>query len=182
MDARHPALTIGNALTFARLVLLPVVLAGLVTNQGYLTVTAMAVAILTDLLDGRISRRLGQASSFGATLDSTVDFILIYCLFIAFYASGRLHTYRFAIIYLAMLTNLVLQLSSMTTQTPSVVRTRLGKFTGALQYTYLIFLVLREVLPTTQLVAAVNSGLFAILAVAIILSSISHLLMLRQRT
>ena len=108
-----PLITAGNMLTAARLVLLPVIVAGIACRLGYLTVAAMAAALVTDLLDGRLARRFKQASAFGRTLDSTIDFVLIYSLFIAFYAAGRLATYQFAVIYVAMLTNLMLQVTNM---------------------------------------------------------------------
>ncbi|MFB3883285.1 MAG: CDP-alcohol phosphatidyltransferase family protein, partial [Armatimonadota bacterium] len=55
--------TPANLLTFSRLLLLPVVLVGVVTHHGYLTVGAMLVVVVTDLLDGRVARRLRQAGA-----------------------------------------------------------------------------------------------------------------------
>ena len=179
--ARASPITVANALTVARLVLLPVVIGGITLNHGYVAVGAMAAVIVTDLLDGRIARRMGQASAFGQTLDSTVDFVMIYSLFIAFYAAGRLATYQFAIIYVAMLTTFMLHLWSLAnSEVAGVVRTRSGKVTGALQYTYLIFLVAREVLPRRPAVALADMVLFALLAAAIAVSSIGCIVRLRR--
>jgi phosphatidylglycerophosphate synthase len=173
--------TVGNALTLSRLVLLPVIIVGITTGIGSLVVAAMAATIVTDLLDGRISRRLGQASRFGGDLDSTVDFVLIYSLFIAFYASGRLLVYQFALIYLAMLTNLMVQLRVMgIASSERIVHTRIGKLTGALEYGYLLFLVAREVLPRTHDVSQINVVFFIILAAAIVLNCGSCILQLRR--
>jgi cardiolipin synthase len=166
-------LTVANALTAARLLLLPVIIIAVTMDQGMLAVLTMAAVVLTDLLDGRIARRLGQASAFGGTLDSTIDFVLIYSLFITFYAAGRLDTYQFVIIYVAMLTMFVLQIGSMGSgQSDGVVRTRTGKVTGALQYLYLLFLVAREVLPESSVVYIIDQAIFWPLAVSIVLSSI----------
>jgi len=165
--------TAGNALTVARLVLLPLIVAGIATKIGWLTVGAMATALVTDLLDGRVARWLNQASQFGRTLDSTIDFVLIYSLFIAFYAANRLATYQFAVVYVAMLTNLMLQVSSIAAGAEEgVVRTRLGKLTGALQYVYLLFLVVREVLPNAPFVRAVDTVIFVALAAAVLVNSV----------
>lgn len=166
----RPAVTIANALTFARLILLPVIIFGIVTSHGWVTVVAMAAVLLTDLLDGRIARRLRQATQFGQALDSTVDFVLIYSLFIAFYAAGRLATYQFAILYLAMLTILSLQLLTQgggTTASPAT-----GKLVGALEYVFLLFLTTREVLPETGVVASLELVLFLALAGAIAVNSV----------
>ena len=165
--------TIGNGLTFARLVLLPIIIVGVVAGHGWVAAIAMMVVVLTDLLDGRIARRLKEASAFGKTLDSTVDFVLIYSLFITFYAAGRLATYQFAFLYLAMLAILSLQFF-MTAQgaAAAVTTTALGKATGALQYGYLLILVALEVLPHSRTAAMLSLAVFALLAAAIVVSSI----------
>ena len=174
-------LTIANALTLARLVLLPVVIAGVATDRGALAVSAMAVVVITDLLDGRIARRLGQASDFGKTLDSTVDFVLIYSLFITFYAAGRITTVQFGVLYLAMLTILGLQLLSGGSMGGDVLaRTRLGKPTGALQYLYLLVLVAREVGRQSRTLAVASTIVFWVLAAAVVLNSIECIVRLRQ--
>ena len=177
-SAQESPITPANLLTYSRLVLLPIVIAGVATHHGYLAVGAMAVLLVTDLLDGRIARLMGQAGSFGKTLDSTVDFVLIYSLFIALYASGRIATYQFAFLYLSMLTILSLQfaLSAVgrsgelpaTADKPS---TALGKATGALQYGYLLFVLAREVTPKARALAVADIIFFVVLAVAIVLNS-----------
>ena len=113
-EPRGPQIfTVANGFTYARLVLLPFVIAGITTHHGWLTLIGMVVVWITDLVDGRLARRMGQGGSpFGKTLDSTIDFILIYGLFIAFYAAGRISTWQFAFLYLAMLAILSLQMTS----------------------------------------------------------------------
>jgi cardiolipin synthase len=173
--------SVGNILTGSRLILLPVIIIGIGTRLGWLVVAAMAATVVTDLLDGRISRRLGEASEFGRNLDSTIDFVLIYSLFIAFYAAGRLAIYQFAIIYLAMLLNLLLQLGTMgSDQTQGVLRTRSGKLMGALQYAYLLFLVAREVLPDTHTVSRIDLIFFIVLAAVIFINGAGCLIRLRK--
>ncbi len=172
--------TAGNMLTLARLILLPIIVAGIPLKMGWITVGGMAAALVTDLLDGRVARRLKQASAFGRTLDSTIDFVLIYSLFIAFFAAGRLAVHEFAVIYLAMLTNLMLQIRAMSTAAEEgIVRTKLGKLTGALQYLYLLFLVAREVLPKTAAVAIIDLAIFTALAAAVVISSTEAILKIR---
>jgi phosphatidylglycerophosphate synthase len=167
---RPPLLTLANALTCSRLLLLPLVIAGVATRHGVLASGAMLVMWITDLLDGRLARRMGQASAFGKSLDSTVDFVLIYSLFIAFYAAGRLATWQFAFLYLSMLAILLLQFAQAATG-GELAATSLGKVTGSLQYLYLLFLVAREVLPASRALAVANLSLFAALAAAIVLNA-----------
>ena len=174
-------LTVPNMLTLSRLVLLPVVIAGVATDRGALAAGAMVAIVLSDLADGRVARRLGQASSAGSTLDSTVDFVLIYALFIAFYAAGRITTIQFAVLYLAMLTILGVQLLLGGTMGGEVLaRTRLGKPTGALQYLYLVLLVAGEVGRESRLLAIVSNVVFAVLAIAIVLNTIECVARLRR--
>jgi CDP-diacylglycerol--glycerol-3-phosphate 3-phosphatidyltransferase len=137
------------------------------TDQGWLAVGAMGAVLLTDLLDGRLARRMGQASQFGKNLDSTVDFILLYSLFITFYAAGRLETYQFIILYLAMLSILALQFLHLSTD-GQIATTRLGKPLGALQYLYLMLLVTQEPFPGRSILAVVSVVGFAVLALAIV--------------
>ncbi len=173
--------TPANLLTFSRLIFMPVVIYGLVTNQPWVTVGAMFLAWLTDLLDGRIARLMKQGGSrFGKALDSTVDFALIYCLFIAFYASGRLEHYQFAVLYLAMVMILTLQFFlEGSGREGELATSRLGKPTGALQYLYLLFLVVLEIPTVGELawIDTVHDIYFAILAVTIVLNAIEIVFM-----
>ena len=168
--------TPANLLTFSRLIFLPVVIYGLVTEQHWVAVGAMFLAWLTDLLDGRIARLMRQGGSrFGKALDSTIDFALIYCLFIAYYASGRLEHYQFAFLYLAMLSILTLQFFlEGTGQEGEVATTGLGKPTGALQYLYLLILVVLEIPAVREpaWVATAHQVYFTILAAAIVLNTV----------
>lgn len=167
-------LTVANALTFSRLLLLPVIVVAVTTRHGWLAVGAMALVLLTDLLDGRLARRLGQASAFGKALDSTVDFVLIYSLFIAFYAAGRIASYQFLLLYLAMLSILLLQFTQPAAGGEPA-STRFGKPTGALQYLFLLLLVIREPFPDSRALLITTHILFAFLAAAIVLNTIECL-------
>ncbi len=170
-------LTAANVLTFSRLLLLPVVIFGIVTGRGAVAAVAMLILWITDLLDGRLARRLGQASPFGKALDSTVDFVLIYSLFITLYAAGRLVTYQFAVLYLGMLTTLCLQFAlSAAGRGGEVAGGPLAKLTGALEYAYLLFLVALEVLPSRPLLFPIGRAFFAVLGICIVLNSVHSVL------
>ena len=173
--------TIANALTYARLVLMPFVMVGIVTHNAWLAVGAMFLAWFTDLLDGTFARRAGPPTLFGKALDSTVDFALIYCLFIAFYAAGRLEHYQFGFLYLSMLTILTLQLFLQGTgHGEETATTRLGKLNGGLQYAYLLFLVALEVLPASDIISMVHFVYFAVVAFVIVLNSVECIQVMRK--
>ena len=170
MQTQVKYVTAGNILTASRLVMLPVIIAGIALKLGYLAVVGMALAMLTDLLDGRISRRLGQASEFGANLDSTIDFIFLHLLFVAFYAVHLIHTYQFLVIYVAMLMTLAGQfMANLVAERGQVVKTVFSKPTGAFEYLYLLFLVLRLVIPNTTVVMIVDLVIFTFIAIFVVL-------------
>ena len=69
-------MTIANWLSTLRIALAPVLL--LLASQGAARVftACLALALATDIADGKIARRLGQTSVLGARLDSWGDLLL----------------------------------------------------------------------------------------------------------
>lgn len=62
-----------NQLTALRLLAVPPLWAMALLDQPRLVGAGLLLALLTDVLDGRLARRLGQASAFGAAFDSLAD-------------------------------------------------------------------------------------------------------------
>jgi len=69
--------TVPNLLSLSRLMLLPVILLLLLKHQGAFALGLMAVAWITDGLDGYVARRLNQVSDLGRVLDHLVDKIWV---------------------------------------------------------------------------------------------------------
>ena len=69
-------LTLPNMLTGFRFIAAPVLLWLAWQGHGIAFMMLLAVAFLTDLLDGLAARLTGQVSPFGATLDSWADVII----------------------------------------------------------------------------------------------------------
>ncbi len=61
-----------------------------------------------------------------------------------------------------------------------MVRTVTGKIAGALQYTYLLFLIACEVIPPSHAVEIANIVIFALLTAAIALSTVRFLVRLKD--
>jgi len=173
---------IGIALTLSRLAILPVALAGIALGSRWIPPAAMAAAVMTDLADGGLARILGQWSQFNKDLDSTVDFILIHAMFIALYVAGRIETWQFAMIYIAMLATFALQVFGGSGIGGGVVRTRFGRPTGALEYLYLLFAVGRPVMPDRPVLAALDSALFAALAALAAVYVVEVAVLLQRRS
>ena len=73
--AGQSRLTLPNLLTGFRFVAAPALLWLAWENHGIAFMGLLAIAFLTDLLDGLAARLTGQESQFGATLDSWADVI-----------------------------------------------------------------------------------------------------------
>ena len=82
------ALNIPNLLTWARILLIPVVVgvfylpltAG---EQNFVATAAFLVAAVTDWVDGWLARKLNQTSAFGAFLDPVADKALLMSIYVA---------------------------------------------------------------------------------------------------
>ena len=66
-----------DAVTWLRLLLLPVIWVLAMLGHGRLVGAGLVLAGVTDFLDGYLARRLGQESSAGARLDAIADILLL---------------------------------------------------------------------------------------------------------
>jgi CDP-diacylglycerol--glycerol-3-phosphate 3-phosphatidyltransferase len=73
-------LTISNVLTFYRMVSAPILLYISFFGNKPIFIIIFITAILSDFLDGKVARKLGQTTEFGATIDSIGDLLLIIVL------------------------------------------------------------------------------------------------------
>jgi phosphatidylglycerophosphate synthase len=74
-----PWSTRANALTLIRLALAPVLVWALLTQQNLLALGAFGLAVFTDLADGWVARRFGEASPLGGLFDHAVDATFVTC-------------------------------------------------------------------------------------------------------
>src|SRR6266446_6924185 len=73
-------MTIANRLSMLRIALAPVLLLLASRGSARAFTACLAVALATDIADGKIARRLGQTSLLGARLDSWGDLLLFLSL------------------------------------------------------------------------------------------------------
>lgn len=172
---KDPRFTYADALTGSRLVMLPFLLYGLAARLSGLALATLLAMLATDLIDGRIARRLGQTRPFGAVLDSTIDFLVIYSLFTTFFALGVLPWWK----WLAILGPAVLMAL---TQTTSVLRAgevafapaAFGKLVGLIQFVYLPLLLARTFWLTAGWAAGADHVIFAVMMAANTLNTIDY--------
>lgn len=67
-------MNVPNTLSALRVACVPVLLALAWRGEVTLFLVGFALALVSDVLDGALARRLGQVSEFGATLDQWADF------------------------------------------------------------------------------------------------------------
>ncbi|MCF0135830.1 MAG: CDP-diacylglycerol--glycerol-3-phosphate 3-phosphatidyltransferase [Lachnospiraceae bacterium] len=83
-----------NQLTMSRMLLVPVFVFIYLTNlipsplKDYLAAIVFTVASLTDLLDGKLARKMNLVSDFGKFMDPLADKLLVGSALICFTASG----------------------------------------------------------------------------------------------
>jgi CDP-diacylglycerol--glycerol-3-phosphate 3-phosphatidyltransferase len=88
-----PVAQIPNALTLARLVLIPIFVALIVTSEGghsWPAAIVFGVAAVTDQVDGWLARRWRVESSFGKVADPLADRLMIDAAVILLWHAGRL--------------------------------------------------------------------------------------------
>ena len=97
---------IPTALTWLRIILIPVFVGIYYVPQAWLTPTmanwvgmgVFALAAVTDWLDGYLARRLGATSAFGAFLDPVADKLMVAAALILLVELGRAEAYLAIII------------------------------------------------------------------------------------
>jgi cardiolipin synthase (CMP-forming) len=81
-------LNVPNFLSFLRIALVPVFLWFLLEEMFVSAITVLAVAGLTDFLDGYLARKLNQTTKLGKMLDPVADRLYIFATLLALSATG----------------------------------------------------------------------------------------------
>ncbi len=161
---RNPTFTYADALTGARLIMLPYLVYALAVRLAGLAVVTLGVMIGTDLIDGRIARRFGQSRAFSAAFDSGIDFVVIYGLFTTFFAIGVLPWWKWAAIFAPAVLMALTQIFYLL-KAPEVTfaGAPAGNLVGALQFAYLPLLLLRTFWLSGDPWLTIDHALFAVL-------------------
>jgi cardiolipin synthase len=83
-------LTVPNALSVVRLLLIPVFLALLITQQYVAALVTLVISSVTDFVDGYVARRFDQVSRVGQLLDPAADRLFIFSTLIGLAVRGFL--------------------------------------------------------------------------------------------
>ena len=172
---KDPRFTYADALTGSRLVMLPFLLYGLAARLSGLALVTLLAMLVTDLVDGRIARRLGQARPFGAALDSTIDFIVIYSLFTIFFVLGILPWWKWLLIMgPAVLMAVTQTISFLRADEVAFAPVVFGKLVGLIQFVYLPLLLARTFWLTAGWAVGADHVIFAVMTAANTLNTIDY--------
>lgn len=92
-------LTIPNAISFVRLLMVPVVLVLILTHHDIAAVVVLACSGASDWIDGVIARRFNQTSRLGRFLDPTADRLFIAVTLIGMAVRGLLPWWLVGVIF-----------------------------------------------------------------------------------
>ena len=127
----------GNVLTLLRVLLVPVFVWGVgsaTALHGWIAAVAFVAAAASDVYDGRLARRFGQASDAGRFLDHFADIAFLLCGYGAFVARGEAPWWVPAAIALAFGTYVVDSWLRSQPAQPSLIGSRLGHWGGVANY------------------------------------------------
>ena len=138
-------LNLANAITIARILLIPVFLVLLLSGipQPYGDIAAAAVFILaaaTDKLDGYVARRNKQITTLGQFLDPLADKLLIAAALIALVSQGRIVAWVAMLIIGREIAVSVLRIVGVS-QGVSIPADKYGKLKTVLQIVYVVYVL-----------------------------------------
>jgi len=93
-------LNVPNILTLTRIIMTPIIVYMVLTEQVWLALALMVVAGITDMLDGAIARYFNLRTTVGAYLDPLADKIMLISLFVTLFVVEQVPLFVFlAIIF-----------------------------------------------------------------------------------
>ncbi len=99
-------INIPNVLSVFRISATPSVLYLLILARNYpvsvVLIILVALSFISDFLDGKISRRLGEVTKIGNYLDSVSDYAILIVVSVAFNYFGLVHTWFFVLVLIRL--------------------------------------------------------------------------------
>lgn len=90
-----PSMNLANLITSVRLIVLPFVIYSLAYGMFWLTLALLGMALVSDLLDGLVARKLDQITEVGQILDPVADKLFFLSLFGYFTRAGGIPVIAF---------------------------------------------------------------------------------------
>ncbi|MDQ6967114.1 MAG: CDP-alcohol phosphatidyltransferase family protein [Mariprofundaceae bacterium] len=160
-------LNVPNMLTLARIIMTPVIVYMVLSDQAWLALVLMVIAGITDMLDGAIARYFNLRTTVGAYLDPMADKILLISLFVTLFIVEQVPLFVFlAIIF----RDLIIVVGAITyeivthrlTMQPSFV----SKATTFIQIIYVVLLLLNMAIVIPVMLLQISMWLTFVLTCA----------------
>lgn len=123
-----------NKLTAIRIFLVPIIFILLTRGLNTIGVILYLIAVLTDIVDGYLARKLHQGSLMGIMLDPVGDIMLTLALFLFLFIEGTVPFWLFALLIIRYLQFFIgLAVLTMLDAVPRLKATIAGKVVGVVQ-------------------------------------------------
>jgi phosphatidylglycerophosphate synthase len=179
MNATAMWSTRANALTLLRLLLAPALAAAVLHGAAAAAALLFALAVATDLADGWVARRYGEASAFGGFADHLVDATFVTAGTAALAWTGVLPA---PLPWLIALAFAQYALDSRALAASGLVPSRLGRWNGVAYYAIVAVPIVSEALDLPWPGPGVALALGWILVASTLVSMADRLRLLRRRT
>ena len=135
-------ITVPTYLTLARIALVPCIVASIAAHSWVMALLLLALAGLTDIVDGPLARWLNQVSVVGAVLDPCADKLLLFSCYISlFLLCGNFYTIPLWFILFTLISELLfvgIALYLVFVKKNQGIRpSKLGKLTGLAQVLFI---------------------------------------------
>lgn len=144
----HRILSIPNLLTVLRIILTPVVVYAILSDQAWLALALMVAAGVTDMLDGAIARYFNQRTTVGAYLDPLADKIMLISMFVTLFTVDRVPLFLFlAVVFRDVVIVLGAVAYEMVTRSLTMQPSLISKATTFMQIVYVALVLLNMATP-----------------------------------
>ncbi|MDQ6954677.1 MAG: CDP-alcohol phosphatidyltransferase family protein [Mariprofundaceae bacterium] len=160
-------LNIPNILTLARIVMTPVIVYMVLTEQAWLALILIVIAGVTDILDGAIARYYKLHTAVGAYLDPLADKIMLISLFVTLFIIKEVPLFVFlAIIFRDIIIVLGAIIYEMLTHRLTMQPSQISKATTFVQISYVALLLLNMAMAIPDIFLQISMWLTFVLTCA----------------
>ncbi|MDT8375712.1 MAG: CDP-alcohol phosphatidyltransferase family protein [Mariprofundaceae bacterium] len=161
-------LNIPNTLTLARIIITPVIVYAILSDEAVVALILMITAGVTDMLDGAIARYFNQRTTVGAYLDPLADKLMLISMFVTLFIIGEVPLFLFlAVIFRDVIIVIGAMAYEMVTRSLKMEPSLVSKATTFMQIVYVVTMLLHMASPLEEVwIGAVVWATFAITCIS----------------
>ncbi|MCF7821372.1 MAG: CDP-alcohol phosphatidyltransferase family protein [Mariprofundaceae bacterium] len=148
----HTILNVPNILTLARIIITPVIVYAILSDEAVMALVLMIAAGITDMLDGAIARYFNQRTTVGAYLDPLADKLMLISMFVTLFIIGEVPLFLFlAVIFRDVIIVVGAIAYEMVTHSLKMEPSMVSKVTTFMQIVYVVTLLLHMASPLEEI-------------------------------